>query len=232
MISLLRFALLAAFVSLTAASFRQLSSANQESESSLPKAHEVLYLPEGRGLEFLSFGFKNTLADILWFNAISYFGKHYRLDQDYTWLGHMCSLITTLDSRARHVFEFCSLMLAWEAGLADQAVSILDKAIGADPEFWRYFYLRGITYAFFFKNDKRARDDFLSGSKLPNAPPFMARLAGKKMALDDPQNAIEFLKEMIAAATEESQRQALTRHLEKIELEQSLKNRHNLCKEP
>jgi len=183
----------------------------------------VLYLPNGDGLEFLSFGYRNVLADLLWFNTISYFGKHFRLDRDYTYLAHMCSLITTLDPHARHVFEFCALMLAWEANEIEAALALLDRAVQAEPNFWRYYYLRGMTHSYFFKNDLRARSDFITGAKLPDSPPFMARLASKKMALSNPQHAVEFLRDMIATARDESQRRALMRQLKKIELEQ--KNR-------
>ncbi|NLF25930.1 MAG: hypothetical protein GX589_09790, partial [Deltaproteobacteria bacterium] len=202
----LKSVLLAGFLTLTAMSYQMASSSAARLSNKLPKDSEVLYLPNGKGLEFISFGFKNALADILWFNTISYFGKHYRLDRDYTWLDHMCSLITELDPHARHIFEFCSLMLAWEAKKTNAALTTLSRALKAEPKYWRYYYLRGMTYAFFLKDSTLAREDFIAGARLPGAPVFMAKLASKKMALGDPDTAIEFLQEVIASASDETQR--------------------------
>ena len=39
----------------------------------LSEDQEVLYMPKGPGLEILSFGYQNLLADIIWFNTVSYF---------------------------------------------------------------------------------------------------------------------------------------------------------------
>src|SRR5204863_759985 len=63
---------------------------------------EILYVPNGTGLRFMSFGYTNILANLLWFNTINYFGKHYRADRNYKWLGHMCGLVTELDPHAIH----------------------------------------------------------------------------------------------------------------------------------
>ena len=213
--SLLALALLAT----TAFSYTRVVALKQRPDAASLRQQESLYLPNGKGLEFISFGFKNLWSDLLWFNAINYFGKHYRSDRDYTWLDHMCDLITTLDAQARHVYEFCSLMLAWEAAQPDRAAAILGKALRADPGYWRYYYLRGITYALFLHQEEAARQDFVTGSKLPGAPLFIARLASRKLALNNPQLALEFLKEMISTATNENQRSALMDRYQKIQRE-------------
>ena len=212
----LKIVLLAGFLTLTAMSYEMASSTAESLAGQLPRDHEVLYLPSGKGLKLISFGFKNALADILWFNTVSYFGKHYRLDRDYTWLGHMCSLITELDPHARQIVEFCSLMLAWEAQKTAAALAILKRGLQAEPGYWRYYYLRGMTYAFFLKNSNLAREDFVAGTKLPGSPVFMAKLASKKIALGDPNTAIEFLQEVIASASDQTQRRALMRQLNKL----------------
>ena len=214
---ILKSVLLTGFLALTAMSYQRASSSAGELSNQLPRDREVLYLPSGRGLELISFGFKNALADILWFNTVSYFGKHYRLDRNYTWLGHMCSLITELDPRARQIFEFCSLMLAWEAQKTTDAFTILNRGLKAEPGYWRYYYLRGMTYAFFLKDSNLAREDFVTGAKLPGSPVFMAKLASKKIALSDPDTAIEFLQEVIASASDQTQRRALMRRLHKLQ---------------
>ena len=63
----------------------------------------------------MALGWRNALADVLWFRTISYFGAHYRSDHTYPWLASMCDLVTDLDPRAEHVYRFAGVILPWEA---------------------------------------------------------------------------------------------------------------------
>jgi len=177
---------------------------------------EVLYLPSGTALDLITLGYRNLAADIIWFNTIDYFGRHYQTDRNYHWLGHMCGLVTDLNPRARDVFEFCGLMLAWEAEAAQEAVDLMTKAIEAEPDYWRYQYMRGFTYMYFLEDAERARDDFTSASKTPEAPDFLARLAARKMALSDPLSAIEFLESALQNTTDPAQRGPLENRLREM----------------
>ena len=116
------------------------------------KDHEALYLPSLESVEFVTFGYKNIVADLLWFKTISYFGKHYATDRNYSWLSHMCDLVTTLDKHALASYQFCANMLSWEADTPQLAIDLLSKAIQNNPNSWRMPYLRGFTYLFFLKN--------------------------------------------------------------------------------
>jgi len=209
LIMLILFLLLAAIGLSRLAAVRPVLDAGQQQQQ------EVLYLPSGKGLELLSFGYRALLADILWFRTVSYFGKHYRSDQHYRWLDHMCNLVTSLDGKAAHIYEFCSLMLAWEAGMPRESVALMDKAIQNDPDNWRYYYLRGMNYAFFLGDAGRARADFATGAGKPRAIALLARLAAKQLALDDPQTALRFLENMVEQARDENQRAAMPEHYKK-----------------
>jgi tetratricopeptide (TPR) repeat protein len=196
---------------------RQLTPASINDES---QSREVLYLPSGEALELVSFGYRNVLADLLWFNTVNYFGKHYSSDQNYRWLFHMCDLVTTLDPQATHVYEFASIMLGWEMNLPDQAIKILDKAIKHQPNYWRHHYLRGFTYMFFKSDTAQAHRDFVTASKLPDAHYIAARLAAKNLAAgEDPEEAIRFLQETITVTKDPHAKDALTHRLNEARYE-------------
>ncbi len=199
------------------------SRARIEIEQRVPRAfaqqeEKMLYLPSGAGLQFLSFGYRSALSQLLWFNTISYFGKHFRSDQNYQWLSHMCALVTDLNPGAHHVYEFCSMMLSWESRQPEIAVSVLNKAILKDPNYWNYYYLRGIVRMIFLQQGELAKDDFVRAAKLPGAHRLVARLAAKKLALlESNETAIEFLRELIRGSNDPAMRAALERRLEQIE---------------
>ncbi len=200
-------------------SFQKLHTLNQSGSSS-GQEEEVLYLPKGPALKALAFGADNVLSNILWFQTINYFGKHYKSDRDYQWLAHMCGLVVDLDPKARHVYDFCSMMLAWEAKDPEASIKFLDRGIAAEPDYWRYYYLRGMNKAIFLKAGTAAESDFVKASKAPEAPIFLARLATKTMAiLGDPGSAVGFLKNLIAQSKDENEKAALTEHMQKTMLE-------------
>lgn len=195
-----------------------LSPANKE------QIREVLYLPNGKGLQFVSFGFQNALSQILWFNTINYFGKHYAHDRNYHWLGHMCNLVTDLNPQALHTYRFCSLMLAWEANFPENAIELLNKAIKYHPNNWELLYLRGATRLIFLNDNTNAKSDLIQAARLPNAHPLVVRLAAKKIStIDHPSTALQFLEEIIAETKDPKTLKALKRRANEI--------RRNLKKE-
>ena len=187
------------------------------SDEQISKTKEVLYLPDGSALDILSFGYKNALANVLWFKTISYFGKHYKTDRNYEWLSHMCSLITDLNPHAEHVYSFCGTMLSWEVEDASAAYDIFSKAIESSPDYWRYYYLRGFISFYFLNDSESAKKDFIHSSKLPDAPAFVARLAASKMSLSDPEQAVTFLKQILETTEDPNQRASLEDKLKEAE---------------
>lgn len=182
----------------------------------LAPEQELLYFPQGKYLKAASFGFNNALSNYLWFQTVNYFGKHYREDQNYYWLNHMCDVITDLDPYHKELYEFCSYLVAWENKSTAEGQKLLSKGIQFNPEYWRFYYLRGMNYLMFDKNEIAARDDFIAASKTPEAPFFVNSLATKQIAnLNDPATAVNFLIEMIENAKDPNQRSALEQHLKK-----------------
>ena len=205
---------LCAFLALTTAGFTKLEGGLQVDVPSEDQSREVLYLPNGQGLAALSLGYRNVLSNILWFNAISYFGKHFRSDQNYEWLYHMSDLVTTLDPNAFYSYDFASTMLSWEAHKPDQAIALLSKAIEQHPARWKFYYLRGFTFIYFLKEADNAQRDFAYAATLPGAPSFLTRLAAKVFLLqDNPEAAIDFLKTALSTTQDPNARAALERRL-------------------
>ncbi len=206
-------------VSLASTGYQSISKLNQLELKELNR-EEQLYLPSGKGIKFISLGYNQALADLLWFDTIGYFGKHYATDRNYEWLFHMCDLVTTLDPRALHVYEFGALMLAWEAESPEKANRLLSKAIEQSElrehsELWRMFYLRGVNSSLFLKNPFDAASDFAAGAKLPHTDPIMARLASRKLLNlgHDREEALSFLEDAISMTKDPTVRQALEKRL-------------------
>jgi hypothetical protein len=173
-------------------------------------AAELIYLPPTHFLRAVSLGYEHALADILWFRTINYFGDHYWSDRTYPWLAYMCDVVTDLDPRAVHVYEFGGVMLPWVADRADDGLMLLEKGVRKIPDSWRLRYLLGFNY-YYFKDDlPAATRAFESAMHLPDTPEFVSRMAATIAAAHQgADNAIAFLLEMRRNTPNEEMRAAL-----------------------
>jgi hypothetical protein len=169
---------------------------------------EVLYLPKKEALLYTSFQYRNVVADIIWFYAVNYFGKHWKTDKNYEWFESLCDAVTELDPGAIHVYQFAAMMLSWELGKPERAVAILDKGITHNPDSWFIRYFRGFVYFYFFKDKARALQDFKAAALLPNAAPVAARLAARILA-DDSESNTKDLENLIEGIGDPSTREYL-----------------------
>lgn len=211
----------ALLVALTATSYRSIDRINGQASHS--SRDEVLYFPNGEALRLISFGYSHVLAHSMWFSTINYFGKHLRLDRNYHWLNHMCSLVSEANPALLHVYEFCGLMLAWEAKLSTESIALLSRGIVQFPNSWKLYYLRGMTYLLFVKDQERAKEDLVRSSQLPDAPSSVVSLAAKKLSdLESPDTAVEFLIERIRSTKDELERKVLLSRLQEFRLDQDI----------
>lgn len=209
--------LLGVLMAITGFAYRHLPAHSIDSYSD--QTRELMYMPKIEAAKLLSFGYKNVFADVIWFNTISYFSKHYNSDRNFEFLKHLCELITELDPKALHVYEFGATMLAWEKKDAESAITLLTTGIKANPTYWKLPYLRGFMNLFFLHNNHQAAEDLATASKLPGAHVMVARLAAKTMSeADDPNIAVAFLIDMMRTTEDPTVKSALNQRL--LELRQ------------
>lgn len=171
---------------------------------------ELVYLPDAARLRPLALGYDSVLADVLWFRTISYFGAHVETDRAYPWLERMCDLVTDLDPRALHAYEFAGLILPWEAKDADAGIRMLKKGLGTFPDSWLLHYYLGVTY-YLFKDDTAEASRWLkAGARLPDAPAMVARFAALMETREgSSEKAIAVLEQMLADAGDATTRKVL-----------------------
>lgn len=174
-----------------------------------------LYLPDIKAVKFISLGYNSFLASLFWFKTIDYFGSQFASKQSMPWFSYMCELVTELDPKSKHVFEFCGTLMSWIAREPKRCVSLLTRAIEEDGTYWRYYYLRGFTYWYFLEDFHSAKSDFEYASKLPDAPIFLSSLASRLISHSgDIESAIAFLKSGIESSDDVITRKALEERLQ------------------
>jgi hypothetical protein len=145
----------------------------------LPKQQreELLYFPSNRFVKAVTAGSDLILADFLWIETGSYFGKHRRSDKLYPYLYHMLDIITDLDPKFIPPYTLGTILLATDARESDLALKFLDKGMRDNPELWQIPFTKGFIYYIHNKNLKEASKWFLLASYKKDAPEMVQKFA-------------------------------------------------------
>lgn len=171
-----------------------------------------IYLPEIQTVRLITLGFDPFFSDLIWFSTINYFGKQFRGSGDYPWLKKRCDLVLKLQPKASERFEFCATLLAWVAKDVDASNDVLNQAVQAFPDSWRFYYLRGFNYWYFQGKEKEGAAELTFAATLPEAPAMLPSLAARLLS-SDPGAAVQFLRDSLKRTTDPAAQEALAGRL-------------------
>lgn len=145
---------------------------------------EVLYISSPKALKKMSLGYDGLLADIYWTRAVQYFGsKHHEGSHQFDLLAPLLEITTTLDPQLLVAYEYGANFLAPKppdgGGMPERAIELEEFGIRNNPNEWRLYYNEGFIRYMELKDYAGAAEVFARGSRVPNAHPFLAVLAGK-----------------------------------------------------
>ncbi|MBE0567583.1 MAG: hypothetical protein IH621_16630 [Krumholzibacteria bacterium] len=95
---------------------------------------ERLYFPSGEFLVESSLGFREAMADWLWFRFIQYYGAFKNGDNDLRYLDLLIESITRLDPRFVQAYHLASLIYWSDFGRFEAAYDMLRKGMLANPD--------------------------------------------------------------------------------------------------
>jgi hypothetical protein len=137
---------------------------------------EMQLYPSGRLLGCLSLGQPTLLADLAWLQAIQYYGKHRLEDRRYPLAEHLFNVITEIDPQFRSAYIFGALVLEEETGTLDRSRALFRRGMGANSDDWMIAFHRGFLE--YLRGDVSVGAmQMLWASRIPGAPPYVARLA-------------------------------------------------------
>ena len=145
---------------------------------------EVLYISSPKALKKMSLGYDGLLADIYWTRAVQYFGsQHHEGSHNFDLLAPLLEIVTTLDPHLLVAYEYGANFLAPKppdgGGMPERAIDLQEFGIRNNPDEWRLYYNEGFIRYMDLQDYAGAAEVFARGSRVPNAHPFMAVLAGK-----------------------------------------------------
>jgi len=135
----------------------------------------IIYIPSGKYLKRVSFGYQSAMADTIYLWAIQYYSDT-SIPNRYQNLDHIFSIISELDPLYEDPYLTGALIAVYEARDPDLAFKILDRGMRQNPGKWLFPFEAG-HYALLFKKDYAlAQKYFERAMNLPGAPPMARRL--------------------------------------------------------
>jgi hypothetical protein len=168
------------------------------------------------------------LSDLLWIKTIGYFGHHALTDRTYEWFYHIIDITTILDPYFDDPYEFGGIVLATEIGAVDKSISILKKGMENVPKHHkRYWYLPfylAFDYMYYKRDYLNAARYLEQASRFPESPEYLPLLAARLYAnANDPNVAIDFLKEMMNSTESEELKEQLANRIKEIMIDRDIR---------
>lgn len=156
-------------------------------------AEEPLYL-NGPAMKRLTLAFNGVAADWYWMRSLQYVGRkivnyedkgngNFDLNDlsslDLRLLPSLLRMSTTLDPQFLEPYYYGALILPDLN--PDEAISLLDSGIAANPDKWRLYQHLG--YIYWQRRDyEKASEVYAAGAKIPGVPPWMFAMSARMKA--------------------------------------------------
>ena len=189
---------------------------------------DVLYLPSGKTVKRLSFGYSALLANIYWTRAVQYFGsKHVQHSRQYDLLYPLLDITTELDPKLIVAYEYGSVFLSQRppegAGQPDKAVTLVEKGTRANPDNWRLYLTLGFIHYIDRHDPAAAQAAFEKGSELPGAAPWMKVMAARMAERSkDINTSILLWQAVYDTTTNKNVKDTATLHLQSLLAERDI----------
>jgi hypothetical protein len=142
-----------------------------------PYLYDDMYLPSGKFMEQVSLGFKQITADVIWFQAIQYYGGYRKGDHDLAYFEGLIDLVTDLDPHFVFPYRFGALVLSQDMESFDRGIGILRKGMHSNPTNWELPFEIGFLYFVDAREHDMAARYFDLASRMPGAPDLARRFA-------------------------------------------------------
>lgn len=162
----------------------------------------IIYIPSGKSLKYVTFGYHSLMADLVYLWAIQYFS-----DQDiwerFDHLDHIFGIISELDSQYLDPYEIGALIAVYDARDLDLALKILDRGLEKNPKQWIFPMQAGHLAQMFAKNFEVAQKYYKKVMAIEGAPEIAQRLyANAAFRISDYKTAWDNWLEIYETATD------------------------------
>jgi hypothetical protein len=174
---------------------------------------------------FLSFGFRNFLADMAWLEAVQVSGSRKMESGDYDRLYLLIRTVINYDPRFVVPYILGGLAVGDSPSHVREAMDILQRGRENHPTDWRLpFYIGYLRY--FVLGDPVAGGEALGDAAgKPDSPAYLPFLAARMLSEGRrPETAMEFLTAMALHETDPVRKQVIERRMTEVIVERDIQD--------
>lgn len=136
----------------------------------LEPTQDVAYLPTTNALRFMSAGYDDVAADILWLRTVTYYGEWRQGDHGIAYFRELSRRVVELDPHFVDAYRFGALVLADDLGAFDDGIALLRKGMQAMPDTWWLPFEAGFLEYTVRMDNEKAAEWFRVAAMKPDAP--------------------------------------------------------------
>lgn len=178
----------------------------------------MLYLPSGKYLKPVSFGYETLVADFIYLWSIQYYGDpgfHPQME----YLKHTYDIITELDPHYLDAYQTGALFMFYEGRNPMAGLKLLEQGIRNNPEEWILPMDAGFYCMMSLKRKDLAAKYFEMASKTPTATSLAKRaLASMHFKMGDKKAAFVLWREVYEVAETPSIKQIAYQHMHDLRI--------------
>jgi tetratricopeptide (TPR) repeat protein len=173
----------------------------------------IIYIPSGKALKYVTFGYNSLMADLVYLWAIQYFSDQ-TIWERFDYLDHIFSIVAELDPQYLDPYEIGALIAVYDAKDLDLALSILDRGLEKNPTQWILPLQAGHFAQMLAKNYDVAQKYYKKTMEIEGAPDIARRLyANAAFRISDYKTAWQNWLEIYETATDERVIKIASNHL-------------------
>jgi hypothetical protein len=204
-------------VGLIASAGLGLSTAHVQKYRYRPYLHEKLYLPSGKFAQQISLGYREIAADVVWLNAVQYYGDFRKGNHDLRYFRGLIDIVTALDPHFIFAYVFGALVVSEDLGAFDEGMEILKAGIAENPTSWKLPFEIGFLNFVNRRDQAVAARYFELASKMPGAPEYAKRFAAFVYSkAGDDASSIRLWEEYVRHADDPLLKELAERYIAKL----------------
>ena len=189
-----------------------LTTARVQTYRSRPYLRANLYLPSGQFVDEASVGYRQLAGDIVWFQAVQYYGGYRKNEHDLAYFNGLIDIVCGLDPHFTFPYVFGAVVMAQDMGDLDRGVALLRRGMQRNPENWELpFEIGFLNYTVGGSADEAARY-FELAARLPGGSERARRFAAFVYSKAGHRETSIRMWEEIASETDQPYLRELARH--------------------
>ena len=142
-----------------------------------PYLHTNLYLPSGKFVEQAAMGYRELAADMVWFQAVQYYGGYAKSEHDLAYFSGLIDIVNDLDPNFVFPYIFGAVVLAQDLGDLERGIHVLKRGMERNPQSWEIPFEIGFLYYTVAQEKSSAAHYFDLASRMPGGEERAARFA-------------------------------------------------------